>query len=316
MSYYLGIDFGGTDIKTGVIAADGTILLARSFSTPVDLSSKRLVAYTAQAASETIAEARTLHGVSVKACGMGVPGLVDFGAQCAVRVVNATALEHTTAAEFSHAIGLPLCMDNDVNCMALAETRFGAAKGLSDVIALTIGTGIGGAIILDKQVYRGARFCAGEIGHMTVEPEGVPCTCGNCGCLERYAARDAIVRQYIEHPESPGITTECTPRHVQDFAERGDRAACSAYAAAGRYLGIALASLVNVLNPEAFVIGGGISKAGNLMLEPARHEMLKRAFPFATEIVQILPAAFGNDAGIIGAACLAMGSLADSQTAN
>jgi len=211
--------------------------------------------------------------------------------------------------------GLPTFLANDVNAMALAENAFGAGKDFRDFVCLTLGTGVGGGIILDGKLREGITGTAGEIGHMTVDPNGPRCNCGNRGCLERligarYLVENAIAK--LKASGNGGILIDMaggdprriTPRLMSEAASKGDDISIEVFREAGEALGIIFASLTNFLNPEAFVVGGGVSKAGDLILEPARRTLLERAMREPAEAVRVVPAALGGDAGMIGSSLL------------
>ncbi len=210
--------------------------------------------------------------------------------------------------------GLPVCVDNDANAAAWGEKQFGAGQGVAHLICITIGTGIGGGVILDGQLYHGATGVAGEIGHLTVNPDGLPCNCGSFGCLEAYAAGPAIVVRAQKAVRTGAKTAliQMTDNRPEDItvpliaraASEGDPLAWQVMQETGRYLGAGLAGLVNVLNPERIVIGGGVAQAGDSLLKPIERTVRARAMPAATEALQIVPAQLGEDAGVIGAAAL------------
>jgi glucokinase len=220
-------------------------------------------------------------------------------------------------------LGIPVFMDNDGNCAALAEHRFGAAKGAQNALLLTIGTGIGGGIIINKRVYRGTTGAAAELGHVVVQENGPPCqgTCPNHGCVETMASGTALAREGTaaagRHPESllnrslqegGGISGKV----VTEAALAGDEVALEVVAEAGRHLGVALASLVNIFDPDVVVIGGGVTAgAGDLLVDPAREEMRRRALPPMNNTPVAL-AELGADAGMIGAAQMVREELAET----
>ena len=208
-------------------------------------------------------------------------------------------------------------MDNDVNAMTLGEFRHGAGVGYKNVVALTLGTGVGGGIVIDGQVYHGSQNTAGELGHTVVEPDGRYCGCGNQGCLEAYAGAKHIVERTQEKIEAGQSTilaktikggTALTPRQIAEAAQAGDKVAIEIFAETGRYIGIALTSIAHILNPQLAIIGGGIAEAGEkLLFEPIRTELSKRAMDIPARM-KIVKAYLGNDAGIVGAAMLALES--------
>jgi glucokinase len=218
-------------------------------------------------------------------------------------------------------LGLPVFVDNDANTAILAEHRAGAAKGASEAAMFTIGTGIGGGLILGGRVYRGALGAAAELGHLVIDMDGPRCqgNCPNRGCVESLASGTALAREARriarEHPES-GLARavaagrEPTGPLVTELAYDGDESATEALALIGKRLGVALASIVNILNPEVIVIGGGVIAAGELLLGPARAEMVARALPPGRDFVRVAAARFGVEAGMVGAAALAFDGLA------
>ena len=209
-------------------------------------------------------------------------------------------------------------MDNDVNAMTLGELRHGAGIGYKNIVALTLGTGVGGGVVIDGKVYHGSQNTAGELGHTVVEPNGRYCGCGNQGCLEAYTGAKNIVERTQEKIETGRSTilakaiikngTALTPRQIAEAAHAGDKVAMEIFAETGRYIGIALTSIAHILNPQIAIIGGGIAEAGEkLLFEPIRTELSKRAMDIPARM-KIIKAHLGNDAGIVGAAMLALES--------
>ena len=209
-------------------------------------------------------------------------------------------------------------MDNDVNVMTLGELRHGAGVGYKSIVALTLGTGVGGGIVIDGQVYHGSQNTAGELGHTVVEPNGRYCGCGNQGCLEAYAGAKNIVERTQEKIEIGQHTilataikdrATLTPQRIAEAAQSGDKLAMEIFAETGRYIGIALTSIAHILNPQIAIIGGGIAEAGEkLLFEPIRAELSKRAMDIPAQM-KIVKAHLGNDAGIVGAAMLAFSAV-------
>ena len=206
-------------------------------------------------------------------------------------------------------------MGNDANVVAMAENAFGAGKEFQDFICATLGTGIGGAIVVGGNVVTGADGTAGEIGHTTVDPDGPLCNCGNHGCLERFVGIKYIVARALSKLESgtqesrlpkmvDGQLENLTPKIIAQAAEQGDSLAREVFEETGMYLGIAFANLVNILNPEAIVLGGGVSNAGELIFGPIRETIQRRAMIVPRKTVQVVRATLGHDAGIIGASLL------------
>ena len=206
-------------------------------------------------------------------------------------------------------------MDNDVNAMTLGELHHGAGVGYNNLVALTLGTGVGGGVVIDGEVYHGSQNTAGELGHTVVEPDGRYCGCGNQGCLEAYAGAKNIVERFQEKMATGRSTTlatatnagtTLTPRMIAEAAQAGDELAIEIFAETGRYIGIALTSIAHILNPQIVIIGGGIADAGEkLLFEPLRAELSKRVMDIPGQM-KIVKARLGNDAGIVGAAMLAL----------
>lgn len=310
-SLALGADLGGTSLKLGAVAADGTIV--RSTSVPTDRSGnrERFVEWL----SGAIASFRDGTASPILALGVGSPGLIDPVAGVAIHVTNIPGLDGLPVGPLlAERLAMPVVLENDVNAMAYGEFLFGAGEPCRNLVCLTLGTGVGGGLVLDGRLYRGSGFTAGEVGHVCVEPDGVSCPCGSRGCLERYVGQEAIVGQArwcIEAgiPSSiPGYAEaegDLTPKAVAAAARAGDALARRILADAGRKLGMVLGGLMNVLAPDAFVIGGGLAGAGDLILDPARHEARLRVFADLRDRLSVLPAALGNRAGIVGCAALA-----------
>jgi glucokinase len=312
----VGVDAGGTKVSGLLVDldADGKILERRLAETP---------ATDAEGATRTIvAVARELMAGrdDVRAVGVGAAGMVDVNG--VVRFApNVAWREFPLRDRIAGAVGLPTLVDNDANVAAWGEYRFGAGQGSTDMLLVTVGTGIGGGIVAGGRLFRGAHGFAAEIGHIIVEPNGPRCGCGNLGCWEQVASGKAVTRlgraAATEHPESRmvelagGDPRMVTGPMVTAAAREGDSVAVQILAEVGRRLGEGIAGLVNVLDPDVVVIGGGVIEAGDLLLGPARI-----AFEEAVEAsehrppVPLAPATLGNDAGAVGAADLAVMELA------
>lgn len=317
MNHYVGIDLGGTELKIGIIDERGNILHKDSFKTDTAQPAKQIVEHMASCTRAVVKQAG-LALAQISGVGIGSPGLLNPEKGQLKIVVNIPTLNDVfIAPELTRILGIPAFLDNDVNAMALAEMYYGAARGYRHVVCLTLGTGVGGGLIFEGKLYRGASFTAGEIGHMSIDPDGLHCPCGNYGCLERYVGRDGIVtrfKTFLNKGISSSISQflekgEITPRSISRAAESNDALSLEVLTETGKILGIALASLANVLNPEVFVVGGGIANAGDLILEPSRHELKKRAYTIPAQAVKVLQAKLRNDAGIVGAASLAVSQI-------
>ena len=251
----------------------------------------------------------------VLAAGLGIPATIDRDRGLAIHAVNLTITDVPLRDLMQERIQLPVFVDNDANVAALAEFLYGAGRGATDMIMLTLGTGIGGGLILNGEVYRGSTGAAAELGHIVIVEEGLPCqgNCPNHGCVETYASGTAIAREgkaaAEREPDSAlGKALAEGPivgRTVTDLALSGDALATEVVAEAGRHLGVALCSLANIFDPNVFVIGGGVSVVGDLLLDPAREELRSRALPPMNERPVKL-AELGPDAGMIGAAAMAL----------
>jgi glucokinase len=264
-----------------------------------------------------VEEVEAAQKAAPEACGvgLGVPCTIDREQGLVVTSVNLPIASVKLGEMVAERISLPVTMDNDANCAMLAEHRFGVASNARNAVMLTLGTGIGGGIVIDDQIYRGAVGAAAEIGHLVVEADGRRChgACNGAGCIEAYAsgtalgeigeeaaarAPDSALAKAIAEGSYQGAVT------IQEAASGGDETALSVYADSGRYLGVAFASLANVFNPEMIVIGGGAAAAGDLLLDPARAELRRRALKPMNE-TKVVAAELGPDAGMMGAAALA-----------
>jgi glucokinase len=251
----------------------------------------------------------------VLAAGLGIPATIDHDRGVAIQAVNLEISDVPLRELMRDQLGLPVYIDNDANVAALAEFLFGAGRGARNVVMLTIGTGIGGGLILDGEIYRGSIGSGAELGHIVIIEDGLPCqgNCPNHGCVETYASGTAIAREgkaaAERDPDSAlGKALAEGPiagKTVTQLAIKGDPGATEVVAEAGRHLGVALASLANIFDPDVFVIGGGVSAVGDLLLDPAREELQARALPPMNKApVQL--AELGPEAGMIGAAAMAL----------
>jgi glucokinase len=311
----IGVDMGGTKLLAGAVDSE------LSVHHRVQRSMNRLdQSYLLDVVVEAVEEAREGAGGEVDAIGFGIPSLIDQRTGNAVIAVNLPLKDIQFADVMAERLGLPVFVDNDANLAALAEHRAGAARGASEAVVLTIGTGIGGGLILRSQLYRGAVGAGAELGHVVIDMNGPPCqgNCPNHGCVESLASGTALAREALriarERPESGlgralAAGRELEGPLVTELAHDGDQAAIDAIELIGTRLGVAIASFVNIFNPEVVVIGGGVIGAGELLLNAARAETARRALPPSRDIVEIVPAAFGVEAGMIGAAALAFDGL-------
>lgn len=306
--YIIGIDLGGTNIKGAFLDRDGHTLEKISITTNADKGAQVVIARILHVIDELIqwAEVDKSH---IAGIGIGVPGQIDYDRGEVLFAPNLGWRNVFITDEIARATGLPVYLDNDGNVAALGEMWCGAGKGYSDIIALTIGTGIGGGIILRGKVLRGITGSAGEVGHMIMQENGPLCNCGKRGCLETLSSASAILRKARESIENSKKTSlvEYSQLEAKDIfkaAESGDQIALDIINESARWLGIAIANLINVLNPQLVVIGGGVARAGDILINPIRRVALENALEVAAKAVKIVPAQLGNDAGCIGAGAL------------
>jgi len=289
----IGLDVGGTKILSGVVDREGQVLARHEVHSPGDSQADLLAAL--DSAVETLLDDR------ISAIGYGVPANLDRGTRRLLRAAN-LPLENFDLAAYGRArFGLPVGVENDANVAALAEWRLGAGRGATSLVMLTLGTGVGGGIVLDGRLYRGWA----ELGHIVVQEGGPPCVCGGRGHLEVLAsghAADAAARE-LYGPDADAHL-------LIGKAEAGDSGAKTALARIGESLGVAVGSLVNIFDPDLTVVGGGFgTAAGELVLEPAREAARREALPPADETLRIVPAELGAEAGLVGAALVAFEAL-------
>lgn len=345
MKYSVGVDLGGTDIKAGLVSSEGDIFCSVVLPTDVEVGGPEVVAARIAEAVRQVLVKTEAAGIEVISneigVGLGAPGLIiaetgiihfspNFPGWTDIPLVDYVNAElaklHPPKGDVecnSQAHANEKCkpvlkgMDNDVNAMTLGELRHGAGVGYKSIVALTLGTGVGGGVVIDGQVYHGSQNTAGELGHTVVEPNGRYCGCGNQGCLEAYAGAKNIVERTEKKIETRRGTilasttmdgASLTPRKIAEAAQAGDPIAVEIFAETGRYIGIALTSIAHILNPQIAIIGGGIAEAGEeLLFEPIRAELSKRAMDIPARM-KVVKAHLGNDAGIVGSAMLALES--------
>lgn len=304
----IGVDLGGTKMLVGVL--DGTEALWESREASTGQSEDELVELLVREVGEA-REARP----EAKAVGLGIPATIDQASGVAVAAVNLPLTDVPIRDVVSERVGLPVYLDNDANVAALAEYLFGAAQGKPNTVMLTIGTGIGGGLILDGAVYRGATGAGAELGHTVIQADGPPCqgNCPNHGCVEALASGTALGREGRAAAESAPDSAlgqalaagrAIDGKVVTEAALAGDETAVGVFELIGSRLGVACSSFANIFQPDAIVVGGGVIAAGDLLLDPARREVRERALIPMNE-TPILEATLGPDAGVIGAAALA-----------
>jgi len=299
----IGIDFGGTSVKIGVCRGDELLVTDEPIPTMQFHGPAALI-------GEMAARVAKLQKTypAICAIGVGVPGLVDFDHGFVHELTNVPGWKHVPLkAILSEKTGLPVLVENDANAMTYAEFRHGAARGLKNVIGLTMGTGIGGGLVLDGKMFRGSGFVAGEIGQMSIDYNGKAGHYGNLGALEKYTGNQQIAEHAVLRYSEAGIEkdiADCTPKKIADAAQAGDDIARQIWGEVADWLGTAISSIAWLLNPDAFVIGGGVAQAGDLIFTPLKNKVQSMLSTVVWERLQILPARFSNEAGIIGNAAL------------
>lgn len=314
MRFVLGIDIGGTNLVVGSVAEDGSRLVATA-SEPTDAEAgatdvlDRLVNLAERAIEATRRESP---GAEILGVGVGAPGPLDTRRGIVLLTPNLGWVDMPLRQIIHDRLGLPAALDNDANCAVLGEWWVGAARGARDAIGITIGTGIGGGLILGGRLYHGASDVAGEIGHTTIDTEGRRCKCGNYGCLEAYASGPNIAIRAIEELEAGaksrlpdyvgGALRRITAQTVYLAAQEGDELALEVVNDTAKFLGVGIGNLLNVFNPEVVVVCGGVTAAGDHLFIPLQREVARRAFKPAVAACRIVPGELAGTAGVYGAA--------------
>jgi len=314
--YIIGVDLGGTNIVVGAMAIDGKQHFGmRSVPTSADLGAEgvadRIVGVIEGVILDTIAQTEA-HRSDFIGVGIGAPGPLDREKGLVIVAPNLGWRNFPLRDRIGQRLGLPATLDNDANCATVGEWWQGAAKGGRDVVGITIGTGIGGGVIIDGQLYHGASDVAGEIGHTTIDLNGRHCKCGNYGCLEAYASGPAIAtraREVLVREETAsllpsmvdGKLDQITAETVYKAAQRGDAVASEIVRDTARYLGVGIANLLNILNADVVVVAGGVTAAGDALFAPLRAEVRRRAFRPAVDATRIVPCILPGTAGVVGA---------------
>jgi glucokinase len=308
----IGVDIGGTNLVVGAVAEDGSALRGlRSEPTRPEEGPDAVLHRLGALGREVIAEV-TDDGGEVIGVGVGAPGPLDTTTGVVFLTPNLGWVDLPLRQRLADALDRPTTLDNDANCAVLGEWWQGAARGARHAIGLTIGTGVGGGVIVDGRLYHGASDCAGEFGHTTLDPEGRKCKCGNYGCLEAYASGPAIALRTMEALQSGaesrvlefagGTLDGLTAQAVYQAAHAEDPLALEVVRDTARYLGAGVANLINIFNPEVVVICGGVTLAGERLFGPLRQEVARRAFRPVVAACRIVPGALTGTAGVYGAA--------------
>jgi len=308
--YIVGIDLGGTNLKAGIVDRNGKILHRLSIKTRSDADSQTITTQIFKLVDEIINTAN-IERFNVIGIGLGSPGLIDKKGETILFSPNLSkwrnvSIKNIISEEFS----LPCVLENDANAAAWGEKWVGAGKDAHSLVILTIGTGIGGGIIIDDKLWRGMNNVAAEIGHMSIQADGPQCNCGNYGCIEVYASATAMVKRFkslLDKGVSSSLknTEEVTAKIINEAALQGDKAALNIIKETGCYLGVAVTNIIHILNPEVVVLAGGMTGSGDLLMNPIKEIVKNRTIEASYKDTQIVFSQLGNDAGIIGAAgCL------------
>jgi len=313
--YYAGIDIGGTNVKYGLVDSGGEIHYREQKPALVEKGAKPLLHLITNIAENLLYHAAE-EDMTINWLGIGSPGTVDnLNGVIRGTCPNIPEWVGTEIGPYlKNHLNLPVYVDNDANAMALAELKFGAARRFNSSICLTVGTGIGGAVIINKELWRGGNFSAGEIGHIIVNSNGEKCRCGNIGCLEAYCSSAAMlnrtrkkVKNHMSDTLSEVLSGDIDNLNIKKLftaAKKGDDIALEVVEETAELLGAGLSGVVNLINPDAMIFGGGIIDGGAGFIEAVSAEIRRRAFPTATENLKILKAELGNDAGFVGAGLL------------
>lgn len=312
MGNRIGIDVGGTNVKIALVNDKGSIIYSNSIPTRAEMGYEYTINNMKEAIKDLLKETKSKEK-DIEGMGFGFPGQIDCQKGIVRLAPNIPGWVDVPIAEIMEKeFGIKTRVDNDVRCAALGELNFGAGKGCENLICITVGTGIGSGLIVNGKLVRGASNAAGEIGHIKLDMNGGPlCGCGDRGCLEAFASGPSIVamaEEYIKGGKSTKYrelaNPDITPYIVSEAAKLGDPVARRIFTIVGEYIGIGLASVVNLLNPEKIIIGGGVAAAGDILMNPIKETLVKRAMAIAGSTVQVVPAQLGNTAGVIGASLL------------
>ena len=311
IKYAIGVDLGGSSIKLGIVSNSGKIIQKISLRTEAEKGPKHVITNITSGIKELTEKSNN----KIAGIGIGCPGVVTPGKGIVENPPNLPGWNKVNIGKIiSQEFKKPVLVDNDANAAAIGELTFGSGKKYKSFIMITLGTGVGGGIVIDKKIYHGDYGAAGEIGHISIDHNGPKCNCGSYGCIEAYAGnlylRERVRAELKKHPESKiwelinNDLSKVSPRNVQDAAEAGDEFAVSVIDQLGFHLGSAFTSLCNVLDITIFIIGGGIAGFGKPLFDSIKKTIAKRVMAPIKPRVRVLPAKLKNDAGIKGASAL------------
>ena len=308
--YVIGVDLGGTKISTAVSTLDGEILKQTVVATKAEEGEEPVLSRIIGTISEVLVGA-DISKDEVEAIGIGSPGPLDAKKGVIITTPNLPFKNYNVVQPIKDKFGIPVYLDNDANVAAIGEYMFGAGKGTKNIVYFTVSTGVGGGAVLNGQAYRGNTSNALEIGHMTVDAHGPRCNCGNIGCLEAISSGTAIGKRGREAAATKVETSlknydNITSYEVFKEAKNGDAVAKEIVDNAMNYLGIGVANAITIFDPEMVIIGGGVSKVGDILFDTVRKVVNKRCFKSMADACKIVPAGLGTDAGVVGAVALAI----------
>ena len=314
-NYTIGIDLGGTNVKIALLKNVNIIVQKTSIETDKHKGRSKLIAEIIKIIKQLIKDNK-LKKSQIAGIGIGVAGPINFDRGFIHNLTNIKGWKNTPLKQMlTKKIGIRTFVDNDVNVVTLGELAFGAGRGFKDILCLTLGTGVGGGIVLNGHLYRGPNFTAGEIGHIPISITGPKCNCGGTACIERYVGNKFIIqraKELVKNNKKSLILTyannqisKITPKIISQAASDKDKTALLIWREVGNYLGIALSGLVNTLNPELIIIGGGVAKAGKPLFDSIKKTIKLRSMKNPASFVKVVPALLGEEAGIVGASVLA-----------
>ena len=308
--YVIGVDLGGTKISTAISTIEGNILANVVLPTKAEEGEAAVLGRIIQSIDEVIVGASTSIS-EVEAIGIGSPGPLDAKKGIIITTPNLPFKNYNLVQPLKDKYNVPVYLDNDANVAAIGEYMFGAGKGKDNIVYFTVSTGVGGGAVLNGRVYRGHTSNALEIGHTTVDPNGPRCNCGNLGCLEAISSGTSIAKRGKEAVSTNVETSlkkyeNITSYEVFKEAESGDEVSKDIINNALTYLGIGVANAISTFDPEMIIIGGGVSKAGDIVFDTVKKVVNKRCFKSMAESCEIVPAGLGSDAGVMGAVALAI----------
>lgn len=310
----VGVDLGGTSIRAILVDRRGTILGRDRGPTDAHLGAEKVMDNIASLVRRVLGGKGVAHE-RLEGVGVGTPGPLNPHTGVVYGAPNLPGWQQIPLKEqLQERLGLPIQVENDANAAALGEYRFGAGRGAQSLVCLTLGTGLGGGIVLEGEIWRGSDYMAGEIGHMIIERDGPPCNCGNRGCLEAFVSATGLKARVREKLKDEGAASairplmeqgeEVTPERLYQEAVKGDPFCREILREAGEYLGIGLTNIIRILSPEIIVLTGGLMGAREILLETALKEVEAKAFPWKARQTRIVPGELGDDAGALGAAAL------------